>query len=160
MKKDPETVEVAVTIISCLERLLLVYNPNWDAFSLPMTKLHHWPHHVAADVRRYEDWDDAAARSVAEILGQTIVGSVPLLLEHVSDWEESGRDQVVRRYSFRVFHHRVGSIASLAPGVIGQWLTIDEIEDPQRRPISPTVRFLLQQCLAEAAGKGVRFFDL
>lgn len=156
---DPlPAVDVVVTVIYRGDQILLVFNPLWGTFTLPMTKLRRWPYGTASNTARVEDATDAAMRNVGEYLGtsstdepQRWLGDEKLV-EHV----QGDRDSISKRYIIQVFGF-VAPSTDLAPGVCGQWLPINEILDERRRPISPTARFVMQHLQAQAILRGQAF---
>ena len=102
MKESLESVKVVVTVIYSGRSILLVYNPQWQAFTLPMTKLRRWPFGENSGLARNEDPVDAAMRNVGEVLGRTS-SEVPMLLLEGYQWAQSDRDAKNRRYSFEVY---------------------------------------------------------
>jgi len=138
-----ELVEVAVALIRRRSKILTVFNPMWGSFTLPMTKRRR-----LQDVRlkrgwRLEDWMDAASRAKAECLGSTSIQEPEVLVEDAIGFQQSDRDGKWKRYHFMVFDTRVGAQETLVDGVVAEWLTADQILDPNRRPISETARRLI-----------------
>jgi hypothetical protein len=140
-------VNVAVTLIVHDNKILMVWNAKWGAFSLPMTKRREWhdPRYPAS--HRGEDWLDAAARAGAECLGRTCAPD--LVLDNIGEWNQSDRDGAWKRYQFQVFKLSVSDPAALVPGTAVEWLTPTEILN--RRPISPTARYVIGKL--QEAGK-------
>ena len=148
MPKDLKRIEVAVTVISHKDKLLTVWNSQWGAFTLPMTKLRHRPFGMIQSVKRAELWSDAALRNVGECLGKT-TAIIPKLLLDAGGLAQSDRSGDVNHYHFQAFWFPVGT-SQLAPGIVADWLTVDEIVDKQRHPISETARTLAALLQAEA----------
>ncbi|MFO7904260.1 MAG: hypothetical protein ACQESR_11030 [Planctomycetota bacterium] len=75
MEQNPvvPTVETVAVIICGEERILLIFNEQWGAFTLPMTKLRHWQDPNIPPAHRDESPIDATARAVAECLGRTLI---------------------------------------------------------------------------------------
>lgn len=134
--------DVAVTVIKSGKDILAVYNPNWDSFTLPMTKRRHWEDADAKSSRWYEEWIDAAARAAAQWLGQTTRGELAFLLD-LANLRQGDRDGTWKRYHFRVFALSLKERPKLMPGAITEWLTRDDFIDENRRPISPTARRII-----------------
>ena len=144
------------------ERVLTVYNPNWYAFSLPMTKVREFidPRGIS---HSKETWRHAASRAAAESLGRTLCPS-PRQILNVAEWietygldetlQQGQRDGMLKQYWFRVFLVNVPPDTEPAPGVTGEWLTTDELLDPDRQPFSPTVAELLNMLGAAADADG------
>jgi hypothetical protein len=147
---------VAVVLIHNGEKLLLVYNAKWRAFTLPMTKLPYWnfvetaqivdPQLRAISAVQLQDyWLDAAAHAVVECLGQPNdprpVLDGPLEVEY-SLLERSWRDGAERFYQYKLFDLKVAE-AFQSRQQPSAWLSVAESRDPKNRPISPTVREIL-----------------
>ena len=158
-EEEYEDVEVAVVVIECGDRVLTVRNPRWEAFTLPMTK-----------VREEEDEDKETAnykgaeRAAAECLGRTVTSdelkgvvdlTIPANLRGLPDFRStlqvdkpgvSGRDRAKRYYHYKVFRVELRPPPpALAPCVVAEWLTRDQIGDPKRGPISPSVQPILER---------------
>lgn len=151
-------VDVVVTVIHRGEHILLVSNSNWKAFTLPMTKLRRWPYGAEPAPGRAEDPVDAAMRNVGECLGTTSITEPKHWLgkDKLVELTQGDRESASKRYVFHVFGFAAES-ADLAPGVCGQWLRVDEVLDEQRRPISPTARYIVRQLQAQAKLEGQAF---
>ena len=144
----PPHVEVAVALVRSGDEILTVYNPKWEAFTLPMTKRRRWkdPDESVANEHE-EDWADAAARAAVECVGRTV--SIPAEPLHViTDLEHSGRTREWKHYRVHVFEVRLNKPAELVQGLVVQWLTVEELLDECRRPISPTAREVVRQLRA------------
>ena len=137
-------IEVGVTVVQRDGKLLTVYNQKWGAFTLPMTKRRSWGHPDDPKMIRPEDWRDTAIRNLVECFGRTYTEEPDILFE-VSDFHQSDRDQKVKDYHFHVFGAVTVGDAPLIAGVLGEWLTPDEILDPSRRPMSSTARYLVKE---------------
>ena len=144
MSEWPTEIEVAVTVMQRDRKLLTVYNQNWGAFTLPMTKRRCWAHPEDPHMIRPEDWRDTALRNFVECFGMTGTEDPEVLLD-ITDFRQSDRDQVVKQYHFRLFGTAAAGDAPLVTGALGQWLNADEILDPNRRPMSSTARFLVNE---------------
>jgi len=149
-------VQVSVTLIVRGGKLLAAYNPKWGSFTLPMTKVRLWEDLDVEGVRWREEWPDAAGRAAAEWLGRTDTQARRFLLD-VADFQQSDRDGKLKYYHFRVFAVFVDEGASLAPGAVAEWLTVEEWLDEDRWPISPTGRYLIQRLRTEADQTGGAF---
>jgi 8-oxo-dGTP pyrophosphatase MutT (NUDIX family) len=147
--------QVAVTVIYCEQSILLVYNPRWGAFTLPMTKLRRWQYGPSTGPARVEYWDDAAMRNVGECLG-IVSTEKPKLLMDIHDLRQSDWDAQPKHYLLQVFGFPVQG-QSVAPGMACQWLPAKAIGDAQCRPISPTARDLVHRLEAEASLRGTSF---
>jgi len=150
-----DVIEVAVTVIVAGEKILTVRNDKWGAFTLPMTKLQRKPLGMVENATQIERWSDAAMRNVGECLGRTS-GREPKLLMDVGELRQSDRTGQVNHYHFQVYLVEVDS-EQTAPGLASEWLTINQIIDAERRPISPTARELAKLLEAEAAKRALRF---
>lgn len=136
--------DVAVALIEAGERVLVVYNDEWKAFTLPMTKRRDWTDPgMPAAPERQEEWIEAAARAAAEWLGRTLmpqeIADPPIVND--SEYAQSDRDGTIKRYHFQIFEVKIDKGERLAPGAVVEWLTLEEIAT--RRPISPTTRYLI-----------------
>ena len=130
-------VDVAVTLILDGNAILLVYNENWGAFTLPMTKRKRPVPSGDAGELDGEDWLDAAARPVVECLGRPSKPE-PILEEFLpeSHFSLHRQSQVVYRYkTFKVNFELDDQVIAETPAV---WLTAAEILKGELRPISPT----------------------
>jgi hypothetical protein len=139
-------VPVAVTLIMFGGDLLLVYNPRWRAFTLPMTKRRCWPNPDGGCEAFSESWEDAAMRNMAEWLGRTFTAPP----QHVLDLEacqHSGRDLRTRQYHFRLFAASADRADERVVWAPTECLSPDEILDPARRPVSETARLLVRSLL-------------
>jgi hypothetical protein len=147
-------VEAAVTLIVQRNRLLAVFNEPWSAFSLPMTKRRQWhdPNPNLDDAIRTEDWVDAAARAVADWLGKSFVKPPKFLLD-IAEFRQGDRDGLWKRYHFQVFRVTVAPEVKPRRDAIAEWLTPAQLLDRERRPISPTARYLVEQLQAEGMFK-------
>jgi hypothetical protein len=129
-------VDVAVTLILDGERILLIYNESWGAFTLPMTKRKRPDPPTAGDANDGEDWLDAAARPVVECLGRPN-RPVPVLEDFVPESQFSRRRQVNVIYRYKTFkvNFEKGDRV-IAPTYT--WLTASEILEGNLHPISQT----------------------
>lgn len=139
--------EVAASLIVHGPKVLVVWNPKWGEFSLPMTKRRVWHDPRVAASHHAEDWDDAAARAGAECLGKTC--SPALVLEVPGEFQQSDRDGVWKRYHFQVFQISLADQPTLLPGAVVEWLSPKDVLNC--RPISPTARLLIGKL--QEAGK-------
>jgi hypothetical protein len=146
---------VAVTLLVQGGNLLAVYNPKWSAFTLPMTKRRQWRDPEFPQVRE-EEWVDAAARAVAEWLGRTITVA-PVVVDDLGGFAQGDRDGVWKRYNFHVFRVALPAGAAPVAGAVWEWLTPAQMLDPNRRPISPTARYVVQELQGRAIQAGRAF---
>jgi hypothetical protein len=134
--------DVAVTLLTDGDRILVVWNPNWSVFTLPMTKRRVWQDPAIPPAHREESWLDAAARAAGEWLGCTFTTD-PKLIAEFPEYQQSDRDGTWKRYRFQIFRMDLAPGDEIRPGAIAERLTKDEILDPNRRPISSTARNLI-----------------
>ena len=136
--------DVAVALVRADEQVLVVYNDEWKTFTLPMTKRQEWAAPEVPEVsERQEEWIEAAARAAAEWLGRTLepaeITGIPLVDD--SQYTQSDRDGIIKRYHFQVFEVKTTKSERLVPGAVAEWLTLQELR--MRRPVSSTTRFLI-----------------
>ena len=137
-------VSVAVTVITSGGRILSIWNPNWGAFSLPMTKPRVLVDPGAPGTPRVEAWEAAAARAAAEALRCTISAKAldgPIM--PLTILEQSDRDGKVKEYRFQVFHLDIGDLPDLVGETPTEWLPPGEFDNYDRVPISRTARLLV-----------------
>jgi len=135
-------VDVAVTLIVHGSHILAVYNPNWDQFTLPMTKRRHWQDPNVPASKRDEQWVDAAARAAAQWLGRTCFPE-PEFLYDLAGFEQSDRDGIWKRYDFRVFRVRIEQREGIRSGEISEWLSAEDFLDARRVPIAESARSII-----------------
>lgn len=174
MSDEPQfpVVEAAVTLIERGGTLLAVYNPKWSSFSLPMTKRRRWEDPQVPTGVTQEDWVDAAARAAAEWLGRTSTTQPALLTSTIPGgpaamqpgpakgirrYFQSDRDKKYKEYRFQIFQVSLAAGAPLRAGATAEWLTAAEFLNDDRRPISPTARFLIRELQAVAGFTGAAF---
>ena len=140
-------VEVAVAVITRGNRVLVVYNPLWGSFTLPMTKRRQWDDPTTTGGTKHEEWRDAAARAAAEVLGRTFTAKE--LPEEADlgpvEFQQSDRTGEYKRYHFQVFKITLAEDVKLVDGTIAALLSRVEILDKKRAPVSPTARLLLKR---------------
>ena len=142
--------EVVAVVVMKAGHILLAYNEKWGAFTLPMTKRRTWEDpSQKADAVREEEWEDAALRAASEWLGSTTKAK-PEGLGQVPEFQQSDRDGKWKRYHTEAFRLVVEDSLDSAPGKSTEWLTVEDILDEDRRPISPTARHVM----AELQGRG------
>jgi hypothetical protein len=140
-------IDAAVALIKQGSKYLAVYNPGWEAFTLPITKRRVWQVPQDPPTILEEDWADAAARAAAEWLGRTVrLQAAPF--HEIVDLEYSGRTGEWKHYHLQIFEVPVQSDVKTANGTATEWLTVDEFLDEDRRPISPTAREVMRQLKA------------
>jgi len=156
MSEDKLTlVEVAAVVIVRDRKILAVFNENWGAFTLPMTKRRMWKD-AGARIEN-EDWAHAASRAAGEWLAKTFT-SPPVFCVDAPEYEQSDRDGVLKRYWFKVFRFCLDEDEDqeLVHGAHAEWLTADQFLEKDRRPISPTAVALLQELMAQFIRDGKR----
>ena len=138
-------VDVAVAMIACGEKILAVHNPKWGAFSLPMTKRRKWRGPPVRPGAKDEEWQMAASRAAAEVLGRTLAPEeLPQPLDQVFEYRQNDADGIWKFYNLHIFKMRLPKPpASLGFGVVAEWLTVEQLH--QRVPVSSTVRYLLKE---------------
>jgi len=134
---DVPKVEVGVALIRKGNRILLVYNDRWGAFTLPMSKRRIWANVDDPDRPLEEAWIDAAARSAAEVLGSTCALDPEPIIE-VEGERQGDADGILKEYRFQVFKLDVNAGGPSVLGKMVDWLTAEEIIGVQRRPLSVT----------------------
>lgn len=155
IRKSPDTgesisgllplVDVAGVLITSGDKVLAVYNEKWGAFTIPLTKRRSWKDPGAEkDQERVEDWEDAALRAASEWMGRTTT-QVPEHLGDVAEFQQSDRDAQWKRYRVQAYRIQLDEDASLPAGKIAEWLTVDELLDEKRRPVSPTARHVVAE---------------
>lgn len=134
-------VHVAVALVVRDGRLLVIWNPSWSCFTLPMTKVRRRFRVDGSPDADSETARVAAIRAAAEAVGRPLE---PSLLPAAAEKLElqpynhrSGRDGQWKRYTREVFAFRVHDVTSPHGGAAHAWLTPDEARTLQ--PISPTV---------------------
>lgn len=144
MANLPQSVEVSVVLIRDANgRLLLDYNDEWMAFTLPMSKVHDLPPEVEGGPTAPESVLAAAVRAAAEVLGRPLPpGALREIAAEVPPYSRSLRDGKWKRYAFHLFTVTVNGTAHPLPGHVAVWLTPSEVEGLE--PISPTVGTILR----------------
>ncbi|HUT88049.1 MAG TPA: NUDIX domain-containing protein [Thermoguttaceae bacterium] len=143
MPESTLRIDVVVTTIYCGDKVLVVHNGDWGGFTLPMTKQRRWPPGFDGTDDRWETGSDAAMRNAGRCLGATFARP-PGLLGDVRGIRQRSPTGVINEYLFQVFGFRVDE-PRIGEGVVGQWLTAEEILEPKRRPVSPTARTLVDK---------------
>jgi len=141
MPESTLTIDVVVTVIYCDDKVLVVHDGRWGGFTLPMTKQRRWPPGFDGTDDRWETGSDAAMRNVGQCLGESFPRP-PGLLGDVKDVRQRSPSGVINDYRFQVFGFRVDK-RQIGAGVVGEWLSADQILNPKRRPICPTARTLV-----------------
>lgn len=143
MPKETEfpVAEVAAVVIrDATGRLLVDYNDKWQAFTLPMSKLHPLP--MGPELT--ESAAEAACRAAAEVLGRPLRrGELTPAAEPHVEWEYSLRTGELKRYTFYLFTLTLAAAETPhpLPGHIALWRTRAELREQE--PVSPTVDVIL-----------------
>jgi ADP-ribose pyrophosphatase YjhB (NUDIX family) len=137
-------VDVSVVLLEQDGRFLVVWNDKWGSFGLPMTKRRTMVDPDLPDTEQEETWVDAAIRAAAECLGRTLTQE-PRDILSIPQFERSQRDARWKRYSYHVFLLKLEGQDLLAGGKVTQWLTMEELGNLRRRPISETVRQIVAE---------------
>ena len=143
MPESTLRIDVVVTAIYCDDKVLVVHDGDWGGFTLPITKQRRWPPGFDGTEDRWETGSDAAMRNVGRCLGASFPRP-PGLLGDVKDVRQRSPTGEINEYRFQVFGFRIDK-PRIGEGVVGEWLTPDQILNPKRRPISPTARTLVDK---------------
>ena len=141
---DFPSVEVSVVLLERAGMLLAEFNPRWEMFTLPMSRLRR---RLAPGTPVREAPLDAAVRAAAKALGHPLAPGQtpqPVALDlAVQALLRSGRDQQTKRYVYHVFGLRVGDAA---PRHALGWHTLWMKQDAflTHRPVSPTAVHVLR----------------
>jgi hypothetical protein len=140
-------IEAVTVLIKKGDQVLLVFNEKWSSFTLPMTKIRQWQDPNIPAAHREEQPVDAAARAVAECLGQTtLVDPKPVEgISKIRGLRQGDRDGVWKSYSFHVFELALNDDQEPWHGIRTEWLPIDEVLNEKRRAISPTARDIIRE---------------
>lgn len=132
-------------MIACGDKVLAVHNPKWGAFSIPMTKRRKWRDPAMRLGAKDEEWQAAAGRAAAEVLGRTLsVDKLPQPLHDILEYRQNDADGIWKLYDLHVFKMPLHKPpASFGFGIVAEWLTADQLHE--RVPVSSTVRYLLKQ---------------
>lgn len=149
-----DQVDVAVIVVTRGPRVLTVFNASWGSFGLPMTKRRVWTDPNIPPAHREESWTAAAARAAAEALGRTVSLPGLELLADIPEYRQGDRDGVWKRYHFQVFRLTLPEGTDVPTRAAVEWLTVDELLDPNRAPISATARDLFPKVQEAAALSG------
>lgn len=126
----------------------LELHATWRTFMLPVTssrelKDEAWGVHVQ------EQPADAASRAVAESLGILVRRDQLRALPPLHVTEVSQSQGQVTGYHFQMFAYRVPADAALQPAHPLQWLTLEQMLDPELAPISPMARAVARKLLEQ-----------
>jgi hypothetical protein len=111
-----------------------------------MSKLREWEDPGQKDGKQKESWADAAARAAGEWIAETFYLE-PQARFALIEIQQSDRDEKWKQYHFQVFQIDAQRDTKLSPGARIEWLSPDDILDPNRRPISDTARMLVQRII-------------
>jgi len=135
--------DVSVVVIRDAEgRVLLDYNDNWGAFTLPMSKRHVLPPATEHGQPLTETPEVAASRAAAEMVGRPLDPATLTRVDAAIDpYNQSGRDGQWKRYTYTVFVLTLTDEPKPLPGHVAVWVTKSELKVLQ--PLSPTVARVL-----------------
>ena len=137
-------VEAVAVLLMQGGKILTVFNPRWGAFTLPMSKRKQFRDAVVSEAPRLEEWDRAAARVAAEVLGRSFAREdFPKPLCEIKDFEQSDADGVWKLYTIQVFALKLSAGDKLAPGIIAEWMSSADLK--VREPVTYTARFILNR---------------
>lgn len=143
--------DIAAVLVMCHGRILMGFNAQWGAFTLPMSKRRSWEDATTAKGKvREEKWEDTATRAAAEWLGRTLVVT-PDPLGEIGEFQQSDRDGKWKRYHLRAYRLEVDPDIQPRASAPTEWLLPAQILDTARGPISPTARHIV----AELRAKGM-----
>jgi hypothetical protein len=141
------TVEAVAVLVAQGDKILMVFNPRWGAFTFPMSKRKEFRDPTVSQAGRPEDWSRAGARVAAEVLGRSFApGEFPKLLCEIKEFEQSDVDGVWKLYSIGVFGLEAPAHCQVASGITAEWLRPSDFQG--REPITHTARFIISR-LAE-----------
>jgi hypothetical protein len=138
---DPAQPSIAVAyVVDSQGRLLLTWNDNWGAFTLPMTKLQ--------SDQPAETPEQAGVRAAAEVLGvptRVVPGKASKFARGL---QKSPRDGDIKDYQYNVVpveaHPDFASHISSKHLV---WAAIDKLQTGEYQPISKSLEALLRECI-------------
>jgi hypothetical protein len=138
---DPaQTPLAAAVIFDSRGRLLLVWNDNWGAFALSMTKLHC--------EQPEETHEQSGVRTVAEVLGLPTRVVPDKAAKFARGLQESPRDGDIKDYQYKLVpievHPDFASHIRSQPFV---WALINKLQTGEYQPISKSVEALLRECV-------------
>jgi hypothetical protein len=138
------TVEAVALLLTQGEKTLAIFNPNWGAFTLPMSKRKQFRDSVVSHAARPEDWGRAAARVAAEVLGRSFApNEFPKALCEIKDFEQSDADGVWKLYTIQVFSLQLEEGTALTPRGVTEWMSVADFKG--REPVTHTARFLFDR---------------
>jgi hypothetical protein len=147
-------VDVSIVVVTRGPRVLTVFNSSWGSFTLPMTKRRNWTDPTVPSSDREESWKEAAARAAAECLGRTVSLDALEFVADIPEYRQGDREGLWKRYHFQLFRLGVPDGTEVKSAATVEWLTVDELLDPNRVPISSTARDLLPKAQEAAAQSG------
>lgn len=139
---DPAQPSIAVAyVVDTQGRLLLAWNANWGAFTLPMTKLH--------SEMPAETPEQAAVRSASEVLGVPTRVVPGKAAKFARGLQKSPRDGDIKDYQYHVVpvepHPDFASSNGGRHAVV--WATIDKLLAGEYQPMSQSVESILRECV-------------
>lgn len=144
MSSSLRAIQASAAITHYQGRVLLTLKPNWDRYSVPITKQ-----------RDGETGEQAAGRCIEEDLGFKATEGLGLLLD-TPVLQTNPRTHQIGGYEIQCYAYETSSV-DLPPDTIGKWLTPDEILAASNNDVSETAQELVKQ-LKEAALDGRRSF--
>jgi len=143
-RKGFSWVEVCAVLIKRDDKFLLGFNSEWGSFTLPMTKRRSWKGEDVPGFAEKEEWEHAAGRAASEFLDGT--HTLPFEPnDDVPEWTQGDRDHEHKHYQFKVFTLNLPADVQVKADKKTTWLTMDEILDKRRWPISKTARHILRE---------------
>ncbi|SRR6266536_552890 len=135
---DFPSIDVSVVLLEWAGMVLAEFNPRWEMFTLPMSRLRR---RLAPGTPVRETPLDATVRAAAKALGRPLgPGQTPqavVLDVSAQTLLRSGRDQQTKRYTYHVFGLHVADTAPRhALGWHTLWMRREDFLT--HRPISPT----------------------
>jgi hypothetical protein len=138
-------VEVAVAMIACGKKILAVHDAKWGAFSIPMTKRRKWRNPAMKLGAKDEEWQAAASRAAAEVLGRALAPrELPVPLHEILEPRQNDADGIWKLYDLHIFKMLLPKPPVLLGfGIVAEWLTADQLRECD--PVSSTVRYILKE---------------
>ena len=75
----------------------------------------------------------------------------------IREFKESDRDGKWKSYDYHVFRQRFQEVPPLATSANVEWLSPEDIADPNRRPVSKTCREVVARAKAHCSDLGMAF---
>jgi hypothetical protein len=147
--QDFPQLEAAVVLIERAGKILAEYNPKWQCFSLPVSRLRR---RLGAGEPTRETPLDAAVRTAAQALGRPLSADCfpePVSLDGAETaYLRSNRDQQTKRYTYHLYalHSPDGPLRhALARHTI--WMRPEDFLT--HHPVSPTAVHIIRHLPAE-----------